>query len=152
MELNLNTNHVNQFWKVTSPEFYALMQKMEFGEYWTLDKSHLAQIKLAYFEEIVKKWSNREFGKYSDQLTEIINYLPVSKACYFMLWIDSNMPGIAFHFVMECVQDSKKRDKRSQLFMNRLQIVYQAGLLHSMFAPMRTRLIGGLIKDFKSED
>ena len=152
MELNLNTKHVNQFWQLKSEKFLDLMQKMEAGEYWTLDKSHLAQIKLAYFEESVKKWSNKEFGKYSDQLTAIMNYLPVSKACYFLLWVDNNKPGVTFHFVMECLHDSKKGDKRSQLFINRLETIQEAGLLQEMFSPVRTRLISSLISNAKEED
>lgn len=77
-------------------------------------------------------------------IIKLLSTLSAKTTYKFMKQVDSNYPGLSFHYVMEARHDLTKENA---LFLFRIAYYMVVYPKKELFQPMRTRLIHGLLFD-----
>lgn len=144
LTLNLDPDFIEQYWKNEGIECYKLLNETSKLETWTLTDNPIFKAKLKEFTDIYRSCPTREWSDNSDEITDLMTYMTISQFAFFFHYIDSTYPGLSFHFVMEARHNSDWR--AGELLLKRIKLLKEYGFLNKIFAPMRTRLISGLIE------
>jgi hypothetical protein len=144
LTLNLDPDFINEYWKNEGTECYKLLNEASKLETWTLTNEPIFQSKLKEFTEAYKDMTSPKWSTNSEQITELMTYMTISQFTFLLHYIDISFPGLSFHFVMEARHDENWR--AGELLLKRIKLLKEYGFLNKIFAPMRTRLISGLIE------
>jgi hypothetical protein len=149
-KLNLNKNSVDFYWKNQDARMLKILSMMESVEVWALDNSEEVAKELCEFGKKMSIAKTSQLSRHSENITLVMTYIFSGKAMRLLNWIDENFPGLSFHYVME----ARHREgwEPGRLLLDRLKTIKTLSLLGLIFAPMRTRLISGLLEDDEEED
>lgn len=149
-KLNLNKGAVNFYWKTQDPRMMKILSMMESVEPWVLDDIDSVAGELVNFGKKIATVKAPHLSRHSDDITLIMTYIFSGKAMRLLNWLDENFPGLSFYYVMEARQ--KDDWEAGRLLLDRLKTIKTLSLLGTIFAPMRTRLIAGLLEDDDEDD
>lgn len=149
-KLNLNKTAVDFHWKTTDKRMLKIMTMMEAVEPWIVDDVESVARELVNFGKKISIGKNGYLSRHSDEITFVMTYIFSGKALRMLNWIDDNFPGLSFHYVMEARQ--REDWESGRLLLDRLKTIKTLSLLQQIFAPMRTRLISGLLEEDDDED
>jgi hypothetical protein len=99
------------------------------------------------FNQFLKRLNTCEasvLSRSSESVTSILNRVSLLHFILIMNQIDENFPGLSFYYVMEARSSENVEGK---FFIQRLNGLNKKGLLSEIFAPMRNRLINGLLTE-----
>jgi len=153
-KLNLAKKSVDFHWKTQDLRMFKILSKMEDVESWIVDDTESVATELIMFGKKLEDVRSEKLSDKAEEVTLIMGYVFSGKSIRLLNWLDSNFPGLSFHYVMEARHNESS--EASKLLLDRLKIIKNLTLLQLVFQPMRTRLISGLLEDddddFVSED
>lgn len=144
-KLNLTQSSVNFHWKNKDVRMLKILHLMEGVEPWILDEVDSVGKELALFGKKLNRAKTNQLSKHSEEITVIMTYIFSSKSMRLLNWLDENFPGLSFHYVMEARH--REEWEPGKLLLDRLKTIKSLQLMNLIFAPMRTRLITGLLDD-----
>lgn len=149
-KLNLGKSNVDFYWKNKDPRMLKILTKMEQVEPWIVDNVPEVARQLVNFGKKIATIDSQKLSRHHEEITVIMTYIFSSKSMRLLNWLDDNFPGLSFHYVMEARQ--RENWEPGKLLLDRLKTISTLSLLNQIFAPMRTRLIGGLLEDDENDD
>lgn len=149
-KLNLNKNTVDFYWKNQDPRMLKILSMMEAVEPWIVDDVESVAKELISFGKKINNAKTSQLSSNSEDITIIMTYIFSGKSMRLLNWIDDNFPGLSFHYVMEA-RHNEDWDA-GKLLLDRLKTIKTLSLMGLIFAPMRTKLITGLLEDDEDED
>ena len=144
-KLNLSKSTVNFYWKTQDPRMMKILSMMESVEPWVVDDVESVARELISFGKKMSSAKAGHLSRHSDEITLIMTYIFSGKAMRLLNWLDDNYPGLSFYYVMEARQ--KDDWEPGRLLLDRLKTIKTLSLLGTIFAPMRTKLIAGLLDE-----
>ena len=149
-KLNLNKTAVNFYWKTQDQRMMKILSMMESVEPWVVDDVESVARELVNFGKKMTSAKASHLSRHSDQITLIMTYVFSGKAMRLLNWLDDNYPGLSFYYVMEARQ--KDDWEAGRLLLDRLRTIKTLSLLGTIFAPMRTKLISGILDEDDEDD
>lgn len=149
-KLNLSKSSVAYHWKTKDPRMSKILSKMEDVEPWTVDDIESVAKEIVGFGKHLSTAKTIQLSRHYEDITVVMTYIFSGKSMRLLNWLDENFPGLSFHYVME----ARHREdwEAGKLLLDRLKTIKTLSLLSQIFAPMRTRLISGLLEDDEEED
>ena len=149
-KLNLNKSAVEFHWKKQDPRMHKILTMMEAVEPWVVDDVESVARELVEFGKKISNAKTGQLSQTSQEVTVIMTYIFSGKSMRLLSWLDENYPGLSFHYVME----ARHREdwEPGRLLLDRLKTIKTLSLLSKIFAPMRTRLIAGLLEEDQESD
>lgn len=149
-KLNLSKSSVAFHWKSKDPRMLEILTKMEDVEPWTVDDCETVAKEIVNFGKQLSTAKTIKLSRHYEEITVVMTYIFSGKSMRLLNWLDENFPGLSFHYVME----ARHREdwEAGRLLLDRLKTIKTLSLLGQIFAPMRTRLISGLLEEDEDED
>lgn len=149
-KLNLSKSSVAYHWKTKDPRMLKILSKMEDVEPWTVDDIESVAKEIVGFGKNLSTAKTIQLSRHYEDITVVMTYIYSGKSMRLLNWLDENFPGLSFHYVME----ARHREdwEAGKLLLDRLKTIKTLSLLSQIFAPMRTRLISGLLEDDEDEE
>lgn len=149
-KLNLSKSSVDFHWKTKDPRMLKILSMMEAVEPWIVDDVESVAKELVNFGKKVSIAKTSQLSRHSEDITVVMTYVFSGKSMRLLNWLDENFPGLSFHYVME----ARHREdwEPGKLLLDRLKTIKTLSLMGLIFAPMRTRLISGLLDEDEDDE
>lgn len=142
LNFTLNTDLIYKYWHDIDPNFLACLKEIEKNEHWVVSENYIINEKLTALSNTIECMSSKEVCLSLIEINTIMSYLSISQMCYFLKYIDINLPGVLFHFVMESKENTHSY---STIFIKRLKFLHSANFLACCMESTRAKLISGLL-------
>ena len=135
----------------TNPQILQLLHSLNGLESNTSQQLDLNLFKISHaFSGFLTRLncSATDLSQSVQSVTKILNRVSLLHFILILNQIDDSFPGLSFFYVMEARHSDEIEGK---FFIQRLRALEQKGLLGEIFAPMRCRLINGLLTEKEVE-
>ena len=123
------------------------IKNIEKSETWIIDTSNIhTKEKISNFIRVIKDSKTANLANKYSEVIEIMIYLPIKEFIQAFNCLDEMFPGLSFHYVMEA-RHREDNTQYNRVLINRLRVLQDCNLLKLIIAPMRVRLIEGLLND-----
>ncbi len=144
--ISLKQSILEKYWSQKDPLLAQILNQMERVETWTVNDQHVNEA----LHKLIPKLSNagkKELLEQGDNFINLMAYLSSSKAIRLLAWFEERFPqsgGLSADLLYRAKEI--KRDDKSQILVERLQVLKSMHVLSQVFSKSRIQLINALLK------
>lgn len=144
--ISLKQSILERYWSQKDPLLAQILNQMERMETWTVDDQHVNEA----LHQLIPKLSNvsrKGLLEQGDNFINLMAYLSSPKAIRLLAWFEERFPqagGLSADLLYRAKEI--KKDEKSQILVERLQVLKSMHVLSQVFSKSRIQLINALLK------